>query len=157
MSNKNSKNSRQRSQGDTRYTEPALRARLKDEILASDKGGKPGQWSARKAQLLTQQYERAGGGYTGQQRSEAQRHLKQWTEEEWTTASGDKARHDDVTERYLPREAWERLSAEERQATQEQKRAGSRQGKQFIPNTDAARQARKTISDQHTRKSAPED
>ena len=34
------------------YTDPALRERLKAEITAGDKGGRPGQWSARKAQLL---------------------------------------------------------------------------------------------------------
>lgn len=36
---------------DSDYTDPQLRARLKDEIQAGDRGGKPGQWSARKAQL----------------------------------------------------------------------------------------------------------
>ena len=49
-----------------KYTDPALRARLKDAVVAGDKGGKPGQWSARKAQLLKQEYERAGGGYLGE-------------------------------------------------------------------------------------------
>ena len=35
------------------YTDPELRARLKEEIKAGDRGGKPGRWSARKSQLLT--------------------------------------------------------------------------------------------------------
>ena len=47
------------------YTKPELRERLKSRIMAGDKGGRPGQWSARKAQLLAQQYEKAGGGYSG--------------------------------------------------------------------------------------------
>ena len=46
------------------YTKPSLRKRLFNEIKASNKGGKPGQWSARKAQLLARRYKAAGGGYT---------------------------------------------------------------------------------------------
>jgi hypothetical protein len=45
------------------YTEPALRKRLFGDIKAGGKGGNPGQWSARKAQLLANKYKAAGGGY----------------------------------------------------------------------------------------------
>ena len=45
------------------YTKPALRKRLFNEIKSGGKGGKPGQWSARKAQMLAQRYKKAGGGY----------------------------------------------------------------------------------------------
>jgi len=45
------------------YTKPALRKRLFNEIKAGGKGGKPGQWSARKAQMLAQRYKKAGGGH----------------------------------------------------------------------------------------------
>ena len=45
------------------YTNPAKREALKKKIMASSKGGKPGQWSARKAQMLAKQYKAAGGGY----------------------------------------------------------------------------------------------
>ena len=45
------------------YTKPAMRKRLFNEIEAGGKGGKPGQWSARKAQLLATRYKKAGGGY----------------------------------------------------------------------------------------------
>jgi hypothetical protein len=45
------------------YTKPALRKRLFNQIKAGGKGGKPGQWSARKAQLLALEYKKAGGGY----------------------------------------------------------------------------------------------
>ena len=38
---------------------------LKKKIMAGSKGGKPGQWSARKAQLLAQEYKKSGGGYSG--------------------------------------------------------------------------------------------
>ena len=46
-----------------RYTDPDLRDRIKAEIMAGDKGGKPGQWSARKAQMVASEYEHAGGGF----------------------------------------------------------------------------------------------
>jgi len=45
------------------YTKPGLRKKLFEQIKASDKGGRPGQWSARKAQLLARKYKAAGGGY----------------------------------------------------------------------------------------------
>ena len=45
------------------YTKPTMRKRLFNKIKAGSKGGTPGQWSARKAQMLAQQYKKAGGGY----------------------------------------------------------------------------------------------
>ena len=45
------------------YTKPALRKRLFNEIKAGTKGGDPGEWSARKAQLIAKRYKEAGGGY----------------------------------------------------------------------------------------------
>ena len=45
------------------YTKPTMRKRLFSKIKAGSKGGKAGQWSARKAQMLAKQYKAAGGGY----------------------------------------------------------------------------------------------
>jgi|TARA_R100000426_G_scaffold27203_3_gene22841 hypothetical protein len=45
------------------YTKPTMRKRLFNKIKAGTKGGKRGQWSARKAQLLASEYKKAGGGY----------------------------------------------------------------------------------------------
>jgi len=45
------------------YTKPGMRKRLFESIKAGSKGGNPGQWSARKAQMLAQQYKKSGGGY----------------------------------------------------------------------------------------------
>ena len=45
------------------YTKPGMRKRMFQRIKAGSKGGAPGQWSARKAQLLAQRYKKAGGGY----------------------------------------------------------------------------------------------
>ena len=54
----------------------------------------------------------------------------------------DKAiQSDGTTKRYLPKKAWAKLSKEEREDTDRKKRAGSRQGKQFVPNTEKAKKA----------------
>jgi len=45
------------------YTKPTMRKRLFNAIMAGTKGGKAGQWSARKAQLLALRYKKNGGGY----------------------------------------------------------------------------------------------
>jgi hypothetical protein len=45
------------------YTKPELRKSLFKKIKAGSKGGDPGEWSARKAQLLAAEYKKAGGGY----------------------------------------------------------------------------------------------
>jgi hypothetical protein len=45
------------------YTKPEMRKRIFNEVKAGGKGGKPGQWSARKAQMLAKRYKDAGGGY----------------------------------------------------------------------------------------------
>ena len=45
------------------YTKPGMRKSLFERIKAGGKGGAPGQWSARKAQMLAMQYKKAGGGY----------------------------------------------------------------------------------------------
>ena len=126
-----------------KYTDPELRERIKEEIKASDKGGKPGQWSARKSQLLTKEYEKRGGGYTGD-KDESQKNLEKWTEEDWQTQEGDsRARSGDETARYLPKEAWEKLSDDEKRETENKKREGSRQGQQHVANTEKANEARK--------------
>ena len=45
------------------YTKPAMRKRIFNRIKAGGKGGAPGQWSARKAQMMAKAYKAAGGGY----------------------------------------------------------------------------------------------
>ena len=45
------------------YTKPGLRKRIFNRIKAGGKGGAPGQWSARKAQMMAKAYKKAGGGY----------------------------------------------------------------------------------------------
>ena len=55
--------------------------------------------------------------------------------------ASDRAIQDGYTKRYLPESAWASLSKEERQETDQKKRAGSKEGKQFVSNTDAAKKA----------------
>ena len=67
-----------------KYTKPGMRERIKDRIMAGSKGGKPGQWSARKAQLLAQDYEKSGGDYRGG-KGKSQKSLEKWGKEKWMT------------------------------------------------------------------------
>lgn len=124
------------------YSKPALRNRLKNQIMAGTQGGKAGQWSARKAQLLAQRYEKAGGGYTGP-KTKAQSNLSKWTKEEWRTKSGKPSTQGPKAtgERYLPKKAIKSLTAAEYAATTRKKREGIKRGQQFVPNTPAAKRA----------------
>ena len=136
------------------YTKPELRDKIKAEVLAGDKGGKPGQWSARKAQIVAHEYESAGGGYK-KPRNQAQQSLKEWEDEKWNTADGKRARRTGGTTRYLPEKAWNKLSAGEKAATNKKKKEGSREGKQFVSNTKAAAAARKTSTKKTVAKKRP--
>jgi len=123
-------------------TDEAKWKRIVASVKAGSKGGKPGQWSARKAQLATLRYKKSGGGYSGP-KTKAQQSLSKWTKEKWRTSDGKPAERKGGTTRYLPDAAWKRLSAAEKAATNRAKKAGSRKGKQFVPNTKAAKAAGK--------------
>ncbi len=94
-----------------------------------DKGGKSGQWSARKAQLATHEYKKAGGGYEGGKTDDNR--LTRWTREDWGTKSGGESGK--TGERYLPRKARAHLSASEYRRTTAKKRADTAKGKQVSP------------------------
>lgn len=119
------------------YSNPELRERIKKRVLAGGKGGAPGQWSARKAQMVAQQYKAAGGGYRGGA-SKEQKSLKRWTKQEWTTPSGKPSTQGPKAtgEVYAPKRAIEKLRstpggmAKLAEATRK-KREATRQGKQF--------------------------
>jgi hypothetical protein len=112
--------------------------RIVASVKASDKGGNPGQWSARKAQLATQRYKKSGGGYSGP-KTEAQKSLSKWTDEDWGTKSGKPSTQGKKAtgERYLPKKAREALSSKEYSATSKAKREGTRAGKQFVKQPKA--------------------
>jgi len=126
------------------YTKPSLRATILASVKAGTQGGKAGQWSARKAQIVAQRYKQAGGGYTGPKTSK-QKSLSKWTAEKWTTKSGKPSTQGPKAtgERYLPKKAIQSLTPAQYAATSRKKRAGTKAGKQFVPNTPAAKRAGK--------------
>ena len=119
--------------------------RIVASVKAGSKGGEPGQWSARKAQLASQKYKESGGGYSGP-KTEAQKSLSKWTKEDWGTRSGKPSTQGPKAtgERYLPKKARESLSPPEYAATTKAKREGTAKGKQFVkqPKTIAKKTAR---------------
>ncbi|WP_419803967.1 hypothetical protein [Terriglobus sp.] len=125
-----------------KYTDPALRERIKAKVIREDKGGRAGQWSARKAQMVAHEYEAEGGKYKGG-RDTSQKNLTAWGDEHWTTADGKPARRKDGMHRYLPEKAWKELSPAEKRSTEKKKLAGDKQGKQFVANTAPAVKARR--------------
>ncbi|KAL9625700.1 MAG: hypothetical protein Q9160_000019 [Pyrenula sp. 1 TL-2023] len=135
-----------------KYTDPKLRDEVKEDIQNSDKGGAPGQWSARKAQFMASEYKKRGGDYNTEKKDqdESQKNLSKWSEEEWQTKEGSgNAKQDDGTQkRYLPKKAWEQMSDEEKEQTEEKKIEGSKEGKQFVGNTGKAKGAREKANDE---------
>ena len=108
-------------------TDPKLWDKVKTEVTKGDKGGKPGQWSARKAQLAVNEYKHEGGEYKGEKSPD--NHLVEWQREDWGTKSGQESGK--TGERYLPKEAREALTDKEYQRTTAKKRADGAKGKQF--------------------------
>ncbi|MEL6064850.1 MULTISPECIES: hypothetical protein [unclassified Methylobacterium] len=120
--------------GTAKKTDPKLWEKVKKQVTKSEKGGKPGQWSARKAQMATAEYKKEGGGYAGKKSDD--NHLKQWTDEEWGTKSGQESGK--TGERYLPKKARATLSDKEYAASTAKKRADTAKGKQFSKQPKAA-------------------
>ncbi|GAB7342433.1 hypothetical protein MBLNU457_g0641t1 [Dothideomycetes sp. NU457] len=129
-----------------KYTDPKLRDQVKEEIHQSDKGGQPGQWSARKAQMMAAEYKKRGGDYNTDksEKDQSQKNLSKWGEEDWQTkeGSGNAKQADGTEKRYLPKKAWEKMSEEEKQATDDKKLAASKEGQQHVDNTSEAKNAR---------------
>lgn len=130
-----------------KYTKPDLRHRIKEELMESDKGGAPGEWSARKSQFLVQEYERRGGGYKSDasHKDETARSLESWTAEQWQTRDGKAAaRKDDMTKRYLPRKVWTMLTATQARQAEQSKVRESKEGKQYVDWPDVVKKAMHT-------------
>jgi hypothetical protein len=125
--------------GESPYTNNALRERIKARVMAGSEGGRPGQWSARKAQLVAVRYRKAGGGYKkGKSPNKKQRSLKKWTREKWRTSDGKPALRGGKMRRYLPDKVWGRLTPAQRAATNRKKIEGDKRGRQFVANTTIA-------------------
>ena len=119
--------------------DPAKWKRIVASVKAGTKGGDPGEWSARKAQLATQQYKSSGGSYVGPKTSDNS--LSKWTDQKWRTSDNTPS---EGKKRYLPDKAWGSLSKSEVAVTNKAKAAGNRAGKQFVaqPKTIARKAAR---------------
>jgi len=104
---------------------PALWERVKERVKRGSKGGLPGQWSARKAQLAVKIYKDEGGKYKGNKRGS----LHKWTEQHWRTKSGKPSL--ETGERYLPEKAIKALTPAEYRRTSSLKRKTMRMHKQF--------------------------
>ena len=112
-----------------------VRNRIFKRILAkADWGTKAGQWSARKAQALTDEYEEAMKGkgkkaYKTSKRTKTQKSLKKWGDQNWKTKSGQDSSK--TGERYLPEKAIKALTDKEYKKTSAKKRKDTKKGKQF--------------------------
>jgi HAD superfamily hydrolase (TIGR01662 family) len=112
-----------------------VRNRVFKRILAkADWGTKAGQWSARKAQALTDEYEEAMKGkgkkaYKTSKRTKSQKSLKKWGDQKWKTKSGQDSSK--TGERYLPEKAIKALTDKEYKQTSAKKRKDTKKGKQF--------------------------
>lgn len=106
---------------------PAKWKRIVAAVKAGTKGGRAGQWSARKAQIATARYKRSGGGYKGAKKKSNS--LSKWSKQKWRTSDGKPSKG---KKRYLPDAAWKSLSAAEKRATNRAKAKGNKKGKQFV-------------------------
>ena len=106
---------------------PGKWKRIVAAVKAGSKGGRPGQWSARKAQIAVARYKKSGGGYSGPKK--ASNSLSKWSKQKWRTSDGSKS---EGKKRYLPDAAWKSLSSAEKAATNRAKATGNKQGKQFV-------------------------
>ena len=120
------------------YTKPGLRKRIVARVKAGSKGGKPGQWSARKAQIAAQRYKKAGGGYKKGGPTKKQKSLKKWTGQKWRTASGkNSVQGKDATgEAYMEESKVKKLKStaagrKKLAAANRKKRAATKKGKQY--------------------------
>lgn len=108
-------------------TDEKLWKKIKKQVQNSSKGGKKGEWSARKAQLAVKIYKQKGGKYkTSKKQSNS---LVKWTKQKWRTKSGKPSLK--TGERYLPEKAIKNLSNKEYKKTSELKRKALKKGKQY--------------------------
>ena len=106
---------------------PAKWKRIVAAVKAGTKGGRAGQWSARKAQIATARYKKSGGGYSGAKKKSNS--LSKWSKQKWRTSDGKPSKG---KKRYLPDAAWKALSTAEKRATNRAKAKGNKKGKQFV-------------------------
>lgn len=108
-------------------TDPALWERVKRKVTKSPKGGPPGKWSARKAQIAVALYKKSGGSYKG--KKSPKNSLVKWTREDWGYISPNAK-----SGRYLPLNVRKHLSPNEKR--RENRLKGRKKG-QHIPYSES--------------------
>ena len=102
-------------------TKESMWKRIVASVKAGSKGGNAGQWSARKAQLATARYKKAGGGYKGKKSSDNK--LSKWSKQKWDYVSkGDEKKPKRKRGRYLPKSVRDKMTAAEKAASNRKKR-----------------------------------
>jgi hypothetical protein len=110
---------------------------VKRKIIQGSKGGPPGKWSARKAQLSVMEYKKLGGGYKG---SKSPRNsLTKWSREKWGYVSSKLGSR--KKGRYLPEVVRKNLTSREKSI--ENKRKGSKRGKWISYSPSVSKKMRK--------------
>ena len=120
--------------GDTKTkvirTNPKLWEKVKKKVTTGSKGGNPGQWSARKAQLSVALYKKRGGKYGKNSAKPKNTSLGKWSRQKWGTKSGKNSvvGKKATGERYLPKKARNTLSDKEYKKTSAKKRRDTKKG-----------------------------
>ena len=112
---------------------PILWESVKKSIKRCSKGGKSGQWSARKAQLAVAEYKKRGGKYAKNSTKPKDTSLGKWTSQKWGTKSGNNSvvGKKATGERYLPKKARNNLTDKEYKKTSRKKRKDMKKGVQY--------------------------
>jgi hypothetical protein len=112
----------------TKRTKPKLWKSIVARVKAGSKGGRRGVWTARKAQLATARYKKAGGGYRG--RKSSKNSLTKWSKQDWGYVSKRDAKKPRAKRgRYLPKKVRESLTKGQKAYTNRKKREATKKGR----------------------------
>jgi len=122
---------------------PILWKKIVSQVKKSGKGGNPGQWSARKAQLAVHIYKKRGGRYSS--KKSKSNSLHKWSRQKWRTRSGKQSvlGPKSTGERYLPEKIIKKTSKRQYDYSTRLKRRSIRRGKQY---SKQPRRLRKRLS-----------
>jgi hypothetical protein len=122
------KERKSKSKSGVQRSNPLLWEKIVSRVKSGSRGGKKGQWSARKAQLAVLEYKKEGGKYKG--KKSENNSLVRWTRQKWRTKSGRPSL--ETGERYLPEQAIKSLTSREYSRTSASKRRGMKKGRQYV-------------------------
>lgn len=114
------------------------------QVKSGSRGGKKGQWSARKAQLAVHIYKKHGGSYIGPKHRDNS--LVRWTEQDWGYLDpADPLKKRSKRGRYLPLAVKEAMSEKQKVHSNARKREASRRGKQYAPYSTSTRELMRSL------------